>query len=263
MLLASGPLRFRGSESEPVVLAGVARAGSARSWGGIVAIESGEPHEWEHVEVRDTTGVAHDGWRLTAGVTLRAAETRLLHTRFTGNRTEDALNLIRSRCVLQDVSIHDTSSDAFDCDFCDGSVTGGRIDEVGGDGIDVSGSKLEVRGVELLQIRDKAVSVGERSQLVARALRIQGVGTALAAKDGSIAIFEDSDVADVQHVAIMAYTKKREFGPARVEARDIRMHQVGRAAVAQLGSVVEIDGAVQVAEDVDVEKLYSEGYMKK
>jgi hypothetical protein len=89
------------------------------------------------------------------------------------------------------------------------------------------------------------------------------VGTAVAGKDGSDVIFEDSKVEDVRHVAIMAYTKKSEYGPSRVNARNIQMDRVGRKAVAQHGSRIQIDGVEQTPEDVDIEALYERGYMKK
>jgi hypothetical protein len=263
MLLSSGPLRFRGSEADPVVLEGIPAGPRAGTWQGIVVLTSEAPYEWVHVIVRNTAGIDRDGWRLTGGVTLRASEVRIESSSFAGSHAEDALNLIRSRFAFRDLSILEASSDAFDCDFCDGRVIGGRISDVGGDGIDVSGSVVTVEGVALEDIRDKAISVGEGSHLVARHVHIRRVGTAVAGKDGSDVIFEDSKVADVQHVAIMAYSKKPEYGPGRVNARNIQMSRVGRTAIVQHGSRIQIDGVEQTPEDVDTEALYERGYMKK
>jgi hypothetical protein len=263
MLLGSGPLRFRGSEADPVVLEGIPAGPRAGTWQGIVVLSSEAPHEWVHAIVRNTSGIDRDGWRLTGGVTLRASEVRIENSVFAGNRAEDALNLIRSRFAFRDLSIREASSDAFDCDFCDGRVIGGRISGIGGDGIDVSGSVVTVEGVALEDIHDKAISVGEGSHLVARRVNIRRVGTAVAGKDGSDVIFQDSKVTDVRHVAIMAYTKKPEYGPGRVNAHNIQMDRVGRRAVAQHGSQIQIDGALQTPEDVDTEALYERGYMKK
>jgi len=263
MLLGTGPLRFRGSEADPVVLEGIPAGPRAGTWQGIVGLTSEAPHEWVHVIVRNTAGIDRDGWRLTGGVTLRASEVRIESSAFAGSRAEDALNLVRSRFAFRDLSILEASSDAFDCDFCDGQVIGGRISGIGGDGIDVSGSVVTVEGVALEDIRDKAISVGEGSHLVARRVHIRKVGTAVAGKDGSDVIFEDSKVEDVRHVAIMAYTKKPEYGPGRVNARNIQMDRVGRKAVAQHGSRIQIDGVEQTPEDVDTEALYERGYMKK
>jgi len=263
MLLSSGPLRFRGSAADPIVLEGLREGARVGSWQGIVALYSEAPHEWEHVVVRNTTGIDRDAWRLTGGVTIRASEVRIESSEFTGSRAEDALNLIRSEFAFRDVSILKAASDAFDCDFCEGHVIGGRISEIGGDGIDVSGSVVLVEGVVLEDIGDKAISVGEGSRLVARDVHIRKVGTAVAGKDGSEVIFEDSQVSEVRHAVIMAYTKKPEYGPGRVNARNIQMNRVGRTAVAQRGSRIDIDGVEQVPEDVDVEGLYGRGYMKK
>jgi hypothetical protein len=263
MLLSSGPLRFRGSEADPVVLEAIPAGPGTGTWQGIVVLFSGAPHEWVHVVVRNTVGIDRDGWRLTGGVTIRASEVRIESSAFAGNRAEDALNLVRSRFAFRDVSILEASSDAFDCDFCDGRMIGGRIGNVGGDGIDVSGSVVTIDGVALEDVHDKAISVGEDSHLVARHVHIGRVGTAVAGKDGSEVIFEDSTVSDVRNAAIMAYTKKLEYGPGRVDARNIQMIRVGRTAVAQHGSRIHIDGVEQTPEDVDVEDLYEQGYMKK
>jgi len=263
LLVASGPLRFRGSAEAPVTLRGLAVPGRTRAWQGIVVLRSGAPLDWQHVVVADTTGIEHRGWRLTGGFTLRDSEARIVDSRFEGNRAEDAVNLIRSRFEFRGVSIRDTASDAFDCDFCEGSVIGGRVEQAGGDGIDVSGSVVGVDGTVIEDVADKAISVGERSRLDARNVSIRRVGTAIVGKDGSSVTFEDSKVSDVEHVAIMAYTKKREYGPGSVIARNIEMVRVGRAASAQHGSQVFIDGVSTAPGEVDVGDLYKQGYMKK
>ena len=259
ILLASGPLRFLGSREEPIVLEGIAGA----SWSGLVSLESSSPHHWSHVEVRDAAGVDREGWILTGGVTLRAAQVRLEHVSLVGNLSEDALNLIRSSIDLDQIGIRNTPSDALDCDFCQGKITGSSFSEIGGDGIDVSGSELRIEGVRLHRVRDKAISVGEASRVSVHDASIDEVGTALASKDGSEVRFRSSEVSDVGHVAIMAFTKKPAYGPAHVDARDIRMSRVGRAALAQIGSEIILDGVEQVPEDVDIEGLYQHGYMKK
>jgi hypothetical protein len=263
LLVGSGPLRFRGSAESPIVLAGVPRASGRATWGGLVILRSDRRHEWRHVEVRDTTGVDRDGWRLTGGVTFRESEVVLESSSFSRNRAEDALNLIRSRFSFHDVSFRGASSDAFDCDFCEGRLAGGAFSAVGGDGLDVSGSRVEVDGVTFEEIRDKAISVGEGSRLVARNVSIDSVGTAIASKDGSELVLEDSRISNVRHAAIMAYVKKREYGPARVRAENVEMSGVERSSVVQHGCRVEIDGVEQLAEDVDVEALYQRGPMVK
>jgi hypothetical protein len=264
MLLATGPLRFVGTAEAPVVLeAGRGVAQESVSWQGVAVLRSSEPHAWKHVVVRETTGIDRAGWSLPGGVTFRNSEVEISDTLFDSARGEDALNLIRSRFAFSGLSIHDTVSDAFDVDFCRGTIRGGRIEAVGGDGIDVSGSEVTVEGVSLVGIRDKALSIGEKSQVTARYLRIENVGTAVASKDGSELVLADTTVSDVRHIALMAYMKKAEFGPARLFASHVEMSRVAKNALVQHGSHLRVDGTELEAEPLDVDRLYEDGPMQK
>jgi hypothetical protein len=262
LLIASGPVELAGREDAPVVLEGMPTPSGPGTWGGIVVLGSDRPYAWEHVLVRNTTGVDRNGWALTGGVSLHESQVRIAHSTFQGNRTEDALNIIRSKFELREVEILDTPSDAFDGDFSDGVVLGGRFADIGGDGVDVSGADVSVDGTLFERVHDKAVSVGEGSRVTARNLRIRDVGTALASKDRSEAVIEDSEISGIAYTAIMAYMKKPEYGPARVTARNLRMDGVGRKAAVQTGSRVTLDGMEVPSENLDVDALYS-GYMKK
>jgi hypothetical protein len=257
-LFARGPLVFRGSADAPVVL-----EPRAESFAGVFVVESNEPSTWTHVHVRNTTGMKLPGWEVTGAVTFRRNRVSLEDCVFADNSAEDALNIVRSEFSMRAVEIRDARSDAFDGDFVTGSIEGGHMTRIGGDGIDVSGSKIEVRGTRLSDVRDKAISVGEGSELRASDLTIERVGTALAVKDRSEARIEASTLSQISHVALMSYTKKPEFGGGSLSAQDLSIEGVSRLAVAQTGSRLEIDGEAVATEDVDIESLYKEGYMKK
>jgi hypothetical protein len=264
LLVASGPLEWAGTAEKPVVLEGRSEgAGGRRGWQGVVVLQSSRPHELTHVEVRGTTGVSRPGWSLTGGFTIRASTAALNHIRIVGSRAEDALNLIRARFDLREIEVVDTRSDGIDADFSAGSIDGGRFAGIGGDAIDVSGADVELVSVSIENVHDKAISVGERSFLRARKVTIDSVGTAVASKDGSRVVIEDSQIRRVTHAALMAYAKKSGYGPAELEAKDVVLDRIGRPALAQLGSRVVIDGAVQAAEEIDIGALYKRGYMEK
>jgi hypothetical protein len=262
-LVATGPLDFEGTEREPVVLEGPAGESPSELWSGVAVLGAERPSRWSFVEVRDTGGFEKDGWLLDVGVLFHRAPVALADCRLSGNRSEDALNIVDTSFTLENVEILDAASDAFDADFTEGTVEGGAIARIGGDGIDVSGSEVRLRGVRLSEIRDKAVSVGEGSQLSASALTIEKAGTAFASKDDSWGEIRDSAISEIAHVALMAYVKKPQYGPAELEAQDNRISGVGRLAIAQTGSRVVLDGSAVPEEDIDVDRLYKEGYMQK
>ena len=133
----------------------------------------------------------------------------------------------------------------------------------GGDGIDFSGSSIEVDGTLLRDVRDKAISVGEGSTLTARNLVIEKCGTGAVSKDGSKTAIRDSRMSGITHVAMMAYIKKPEYGAAQLEATNVTIEGAPVGVLAQTGCRVLVDGVEIAAEELDVDALYKKGYMKK
>lgn len=262
-LIARGPLLFRGSEESPVVLTGPVRKGADARWAGVAVLESAEESVWTHVHVHHAGAFSRDGWRPTGAILFRRAAIRMEHCRILDTHAEDAINLVRSRFSLREVEIEGARSDALDADFSDGRIEGGALRNIGGDGIDLSGARVEIEGVALHEIVDKAVSVGEASRVVALRLDIRSVGTAFVSKDLSFGEIRDSTIREVAHVALMAYVKKPVFGPAELVAEDNELHDVGSEALAQTGSRVFIDGASVPQQDIDIAQLYRDGYMRK
>jgi hypothetical protein len=252
-LISSGPLLFQGAPDQPITFR--PRPGTS-NWAGIASLRTDAPHVWSHVIVESTTGIAHPGWRLTGGVTLRAARVEISDSIFRGHRGEDALNLIRSEIELENVEFHDAPSDALDADFSNGVIRGGRYSKIGGDGIDVSGAEIEVFDVELTEIADKAISVGEGSRVSVRNVRIEHVGTGAASKDRSELIFEDSFIGDAMTAGVSVYTKKPEYGPASAIINNVEMRSVGIPVLVQIGSQATIDGESVTAVPIETKSLY-------
>jgi hypothetical protein len=254
MLLAHGPLEFLGDAESPIVL-----EARGATWGGVVQLGNDTAVHWSHVIVRNTTAPAIPGWGVTGGVTFRGADLRLEDCVFEGSRAEDALNLVHSRISLLRVAISDDDTDAIDADFCQGRIEGVDIVKAQGDGIDVSGSQIEIEDVSLRDIRDKAISVGEGSDALIRRLRVSECGIGVASKDRSLVRVEDSTFSGVGHAALMAFVKKPHYGPAELEASRVHIENAPREAVVQLGSRLSLNGRTVEPETLDVDALYDSG----
>jgi len=258
-IIARGPLRFLGEEAAPVVLEGPTAEKRSRLWSGVYVVESKRPSRWSHVVIRNAGGFKRNGWMLAGGVVFRKARVDLDHCTFTGDRSDDALNIVRSVFSLRDVAIVEPRSDGFDGDYAEGNIAGGSISHAGGDGIDVGGSRVTVSGTRFLDIRDKAISVGERSQLSARGIRIERAGIGLASKNGSEATIADSTLSDIADVALVAYTNRSEFGPGSLTAENNRITRTALPALAQTGSRVLLDGTILTPVDAAIDRLHKGG----
>jgi hypothetical protein len=257
-LIARGPLHFRGRADAPVVLEGPAARRRSKLWAGVYVIEARRPSHWSYVTVRNTGGFKQRGFVLPGGVVFRKAPVTFENCTFRGDQSEDAVNVVRTRFEFTDVEVIDAELDAFDADYADGSISGGAFDRVGGDGVDLGGSRATISGTRFSNVRDKALSVGEASQLTATGLEIERVGIGLASKNGSTAELSDSSLSDISDVALVVYVNRPEFGPGSLVAVNNRITRTALPALAQTGSRLELDGRLLRPIDVAINRLYKD-----
>ncbi|MBK8098318.1 MAG: hypothetical protein IPK26_14505 [Planctomycetes bacterium] len=253
-LIAHGPVHVGGTAAAPVRLTA---SDPHRGWLGVAVIAPGGVSTWTHAHVSHTTGVAIDSWTLTGAVTFAHGPVVLQDCTFEHNRAEDALNVITGHVQIERCAFADTISDAFDGDFVTGRVADVRFSRITGDGLDISGADLDIENVTAVDVRDKAVSVGERSSARVRSVRAERVGTGIACKDGSRLTLTDVVVESPAVAGVMAYTKKAEFGPAVIDATLVVVRGQERALLVQHGSSLTLDGKAIAAVPLDVDELYA------
>ena len=158
-LLSRGALEFEGSEDEPILLK-ASGEGERKSWLGVAVLNVDEVSKWKYVRVTDTRGLKKGKWELSGGVTFHKSDILMDYCVLERHKGEDALNIIRSNFKLNNIRIKDTQSDAFDSDFSNGEIVGGKFQNIGkgsgGDAIDLSGSRITVNGTKFMNVSDKA-----------------------------------------------------------------------------------------------------------
>ena len=259
-LLARGPVTIKGTKGSPVILQGIRSLTQENYWQGIVVMKSTSPSHWSHVKIKNTKGIKNNDWVVSAGVTFYESDVYLKNVTFSENRCEDALNIIRSTFDLMDVDIKNAISDGLDADFSNGVVTGGIFKNLGfaggGDGIDLSGSRITITGTRFLNIADKAISVGEESYLISDQLSIQKVGVGIVSKDGSHTTVQNSEVMETKIAGLMAYTKKPVYPLATLHAKDITFKNSTPNALVQKGNEVMLGGILVEPSEFDIKNLY-------
>jgi hypothetical protein len=180
---------------------------------------------------------------------------------FRGLQCEDALNIISSDFTLDHVEFVDSSADAFDSDFSDGIVRNSVFRNIENDGIDLSGSRVEVSSSSFFDIRDKAISVGEGSYLDASELIVDGTNTGVVSKDKSVVNIRNSDFKGVGN-ALMAYVKKEEWGAAEVHCETCLFEHVQAIAVEQYASRITVNGKEFAPTPFSRKQLQIAGYVQ-
>lgn len=247
----------KGSPEDPIEMAGHL----GKTWKGILVLESPEESVLSNVTIRGTTALNDGALRLTGGVTFYQSDVQLKKVAFVDTVAEDALNIVESSFLMNQASFSGNRSDAFDSDFSDGKITNSTFERIGGDGVDFSGSNVSVRHSTFIDIGDKAVSVGEASTIEISDLQISDVGTGFVSKDGSSLKVLDTEVEGFELFAGMAYRKKDYYGDATLQVVG-DLHPL-TAFFNQTGNDLVVNGEVVAGQNLDVDRLYSDGPMKK
>jgi hypothetical protein len=192
---------------------------SDQSAKGFTVLEAKETSELRFVEFDHLNTLIHQGWNLTGAVTFYASDVSINNCIIQNNHCEDALNIIRSEFEIANTIIQHTPFDAFDADFCSGSIRDCKVSDSGNDGLDFSGSTISVVNCQLENNGDKGISVGEESTVTVKKASINNAVIGLASKDNSYLKVEYVDMKNCNQ-GFAAYQKKPEYGPAKIIVSD-------------------------------------------
>lgn len=270
-ILLRGKLLIEGTENNKVVLQPLNKKDG---WRGITVLKSNFYSNFINKDksknsyinnaiIKDTNYSKHGVWEVTGAVTFYESDVNIKNTNFKGTVAEDAINIVRSNFLMDNVKVINSRSDAFDSDFSQGIIRNSEFKKIGGDGIDFSGSNIVGNKISFENVHDKAISVGEASDFQGTNLIVKKSGTGVASKDGSNTEISNSKFIDVNYATLMTYVKKNEYEGASIIANNIEYKKGNNALVAQKGSSIKIDGRFVTPRKVDVDKLYKVGYMKK
>jgi hypothetical protein len=114
--------------------------------------------------------------------------------------------------IATNVKISDYGSDGFDSDFSSIKAENLNLENQGpivdgGDGLDVSGSHVDVSNSVFKGSTDKNLSIGENSEVTITDVQILNGHTGIGIKDGSILRINSAVIAN-NKVGVAAYVKK-------------------------------------------------------
>jgi len=133
---------------------------------------------------------------------------------FTNSISDDGINIKNSNITVLNSSFKNNNFDQFDCDFCKGEFKGnyfiGNAFSSEGDGLDVSGSDLNVSKNTFSSNLDKGLSVGESSNVRILNNYFDSNNMGIAVKDGSIATLK-KNVFIKNKTNTTSYIKKKYY----------------------------------------------------
>ena len=258
-LIVSGSVQIRGRESENVVFDAI-----SDTWKGFYVLsENNEKSEIEFFNIRKTSATNPGILNLTGGFTIYSSDLQMNNVHIESSIAEDALNIVNSKVNIYNIKIDGAISDGFDCDYCNGAIRSSNISGINGDALDFSGSNIRLSNIQINDVKDKAVSVGEKSYAHIENSIFSNVGVGIASKDASSAEAYNVKINDYKLFAAMTYQKKNIFerrSELTISNSDITDE---REFKRQIGTYLVVNQKEVNESELDVENMYSEGIMKK
>jgi len=249
--ISFSPVQIIGTPSDKVFIESSDGTGM-----GFTIIESENRSSIKYARFKGWNTLNYQGWTLTGAVTFYESDVTIEHTEFLDNNCEDALNIIRADFLLKESIIANAYADGFDADFTTGVVYDCDFKQIGNDGIDYSGSEINIENVRIDGAGDKGISGGEGSTLHIKNSVISNSNIGIASKDDSNLNIENISLINC-NCGFAAYQKKTEYGPAEMTIKGCEMKNVGDVYMLGLESVINLDGDVNIgAVKLNVDSLY-------
>jgi hypothetical protein len=254
-ILSEGQVSILGDEKNKVYLSGVGNS----EWEGITIINKGQTITFNNVEISNAKNLEGSGTTYSGGINIVGSNLIMKNVDLFGSKAEDFLNIVSSNFDIDGLYIAFANKDALDIDFSNGNLRNIVIHDVGygggGDALDFSGSNTSVTNAVIYNVADKAVSIGEKSYLIAHNVDITGVNIGVASKDNSKALLSDFNITSYGIAGISAYNKKAEYGGGEIIFNN-GIIDGENDSLSQVGSSIVIDGTQVNTVDFDSSVLY-------
>jgi len=255
-LTVNGAVNLKGTADHPVIIA------SEDSTGTFIVFQTSKTSTIEYAEFNNLSE-SHTGvWHVSGAVNFYEADVTLNEVQFNNNKSEDALNIVRSEFFMSNISFKNTQSDAFDGDFCLGRIEKASFTNIGNDALDFSGSEIFMKDIIISYIGDKGISAGENSNITGENITVNHCELGLVSKDLSILKVTKANLNQVA-VPYTVFQKKGVFGPAVIELIDFSASEFKEQFLVETGSNAKVNGDSIVPNHQNVSDiLYGEMYGK-
>ena len=175
------------------------------------------------------------------------------------------MNIVNSLVDINGLKISQTKSDGLDCDFCSGNIEQVFLNDIGGDGLDFSGSNIDGKVKMASNVKDKVISIGEESKVKFEVENVKNSYLVAAIKDGSSSKIKLSNIETNGNI-IMSYVKK-DFYNKRTKAEVSFSQEKETLDLKRFITTEDADlfvNKIKINPSVlDIKALYDSGPMRK
>ena len=164
-----------------------------------------------------------NGTYFSGQISIHSAKVYISNSTFLNSRSDDGINIKYSEIDISNSYFANNLGDQIDLDYCNGSFVKNTLifesyeglNNIEIDGLDISGSEIDIKDNNFNNFSDKGISVGENSYPFIYKNYIGNSNMAIAVKDGSVAKI-DKNIYDKNNNDISLYVKKKLYAKPSV-----------------------------------------------
>lgn len=178
IIVKNGLVTINGTKSNPVYINGLGDNS--------IFVDNVKACLFNYTNIKGLSNWVDDCKSVPSAITLYNSNGEFNFCRFQNNiRGDDMINLFQSNYLFKECLFVDVLSDALDSDFSNGTIINTTYRNIGNDAVDCSGSLLDIKGSNFINISDKAISAGENSNIKVEGSVISSSAIGFVSKDGS------------------------------------------------------------------------------
>ncbi len=249
-IIIHGEIESKGSSDHPILF--ITKDSNTRA---SIFMESDKSLRFNHCKFIGLSSLKKGIWSLPSAVTAHNShKVNFTNCTFKGNRIgDDMLNIFGCKNFkIESCNFQDILSDAFDSDFSSGSVNGSIFINIGNDGVDGSGSNINIINCKFNRIKDKAISAGEKSNFNVVKSSVRNSEICFVSKDQSSLNVKDCN-SSLNQLDYAIFQKKPEYGSAKLTT-DIDLNK-SKYLIQKNSIINHAGGKIKRVKDVE-SKLY-------
>jgi len=251
-LYARGPLALDGSKGE-----GIHLVPKDDLWGGILVVRAGSDgrSSLQNVEIRGTSGIQRGGLRTQGDITFYESPVTFDDCRIQNTHGETAVHIVHSEFELLQTQFETTAANALDADLAQGHIEQCSFHNIRGRGIDLIGSAVDIRDVDLSRVYGAGISATQAGVVNAESIRAANVHIPVVSQDHSSVQVHGMQIARAWTAGLAVYRDTPESGPARLRATQVEFQDDSIPALVQEQSSLSLNGRALFARELDVTSL--------
>ncbi|OVE74923.1 hypothetical protein BVX95_00665 [archaeon D22] len=239
-ILFSNDLHINGTSSNPVIVTSNETFGTFA----VVSANKKSSVNIKHLDLSKGGETFVDGKFFSGGIAVYNSDVNISNSVIHSNKGDDGANFKNGRVNIINVTFKNNFADQIDLDFCQAFVQNSNfLDNFGdanGDGLDLSGSTAILTDNLFFGFSDKAISVGERTNVIVINNRIENSNIGIAVKDLSEVFFHNNSLKNNNN-SIVSYMKKPIFGGGKTYITSSEIHKYSSKKIDSLSKIYSVE----------------------